>query len=234
MTHSDLRAPTPSSSLDHVIQGSSKDTAHMRLGLVVAVLAHLVLFAANWPSFARSATAVPEKQPPIVVLRHFTYVVPPTPPPEVPWQRPVTTVQVPDPTPLDPEPLWTEEALVPDFALGDWVSTEGLSVPAPPPDVVQPVLPRVGAEITAPRRVVTVEPVYPEIARRAKIEGAVILSLIIGPSGTVESIEVLRGLQLGLTEAAVKAASQWVFEPSTYNGRPTSVQYILTVRFTLT
>jgi len=49
----------------------------------------------------------------------------------------------------------------------------------------------------------------------------------------VESIEVLSGLGLGLTEAAVKAARQWVFEPSTYNGRPTSVQYILTVRFNL-
>ena len=41
MTHSDLRRPTPSSCLDHVIQGSSTDTIHMRLGLVVAVLAHV-------------------------------------------------------------------------------------------------------------------------------------------------------------------------------------------------
>ncbi len=79
MTHSDQRAPTPSSSLDHVIQESSADTIHMRLGLLVAVLAHVVLFAANWPSFARSATPAPEKQLPIVVLRHFTYTIPPTP-----------------------------------------------------------------------------------------------------------------------------------------------------------
>ena len=233
MTHSDLRAPTPSSSLDHVIQGSSTDTIHMRLGLTVAVLAHVVLFAANWPSFAQSATQAPEKQLPIVVLRHFTYVVPPTPPPEAPIRPQVERIPVPDPRPDDPEPLRTEDVLVPEFALGDWVSSEGLSVPAPPPDVVEPVVPRVGPEITAPRRIVTVEPIYPEIARRAHKEGVVVLSLVIGPEGKVDSIEVLRGLPLGLTEAAVTAAQQWVFEPSIYNGRPTSVQYILTVRFNL-
>lgn len=228
MTH----PPTPSSSLDHVIQDSSADTLHMRLGLTVAVLAHVVLFAANWPSFARSATPASDKQPPIVVLRHFTYVIPPTPLPQAPWRRPVTSIPIPDPTPLDPEPVRDEASRVPEFALGDWVSSEGLDVPAPP-EVVQPILPRVGAEITAPRRVVTVEPIYPEIARQARKEGAVILSLIIGPSGRVESVEVLRSQPLGLTEAAVEAAKQWVFEPSTYNGRPTAVQYILTVHFTL-
>ncbi len=233
MTHSDQRAPTPSSSLDHVIQESSADTIHMRLGLLVAVLAHVVLFAANWPSFARSATPAPEKQLPIVVLRHFTYTIPPTPPPEAPIRRQVELIPVPDPRPHDPEPLPRENDVVWEIDPGDWVPREGLEIPAPPPDIVQQVLPRVGTEITAPRRIVTVEPIYPEIARRAHKEGAVVLSLIIGPEGKVDSIEVLRGLPLGLTEAAVTAAQQWIFEPSTYNGRPTSVQYILTVRFAL-
>jgi protein TonB len=126
-----------------------------------------------------------------------------------------------------------ESAFSPEIVSGDWVSADGLDIPEPPPEVAEPVLPRVGPEITAPTRIVTVEPVYPEAARHARIEGVVVLSLIIGPSGTVDSIEVLRGLPMGLTEAAVEAASQWVFEPSTYRGRPTAVQYNLTVRFTL-
>lgn len=225
--------PAPISSLDHVIKDNSTDTFHTRLGVTVAILAHMVLFIANWPSFARSAPKVPEKQPPIVVLRHFEYKIPPTPPPEVPWQRPAEIIHIPDATPHDPEPVRDVAALIPEFPSGDWVAPDGLAVPPPPPQVVEQVLPRVGAEITAPRRIVTVEPVYPEIARKARKEGAVILSLIIGPSGQVKSIEVLRSQPLGLTEAAVNAARQWVFEPSTYNGRPTAVQYILTVHFNL-
>lgn len=221
------------SSLDHVIQNNTNDTRNMRLGLTVAVLAHVVLFVANWPSFARSAPKAPEKQLPIVVLRHFTYVIPPTPPPEVPWRRPARIVPIPDETPMDPEPVRDAAVFAPEFPAGDFVSGADLGVPEPPPDVVQPALPRVGTEITAPRRVVTVEPVYPEIARKARKGGAVILSLVINQSGTVESIEVLMGQPVGLTEAAVTAAKQWVFEPSTYNGNPTAVQYILTVRFNL-
>jgi hypothetical protein len=38
---------------------------------------------------------------------------------------------------------------------------------------------------------------------------------------------------LGLTEAAVEAARHWVFESSTFKGRPTPVQYVLTVNFAL-
>ena len=44
---------------------------------------------------------------------------------------------------------------------------------------------------------------------------------------------MLRGLPLGLTDEAVRAARQWIFEPSTIGGRPVRVQYILTVRFSL-
>ena len=233
MTQSDQRPSTHISSLEHVIRDNSTDTRNMRLGLTVAVLAHVVLFAANWPSFARSAPKAPEKQPPIVVLRHFRYTIPPTPPPDVSWRRPAQLIQIPDATPHDPEPDWDETVLMLDLPSDRFVWGDDLGVPDPPPDVVPLVLPRVGTEITAPRRVVTVEPIYPEIARRARKEGSVILSLIIGPSGTVESVEVLRSQPFGLTEAAVTAANQWVFEPSTYNGRPTAVVYILTVHFNL-
>lgn len=233
MTPSIQRVPTPSFSLDHVIQDNSTDTYHMRLGMTVAVLVHVVLFVANWPSIAGSAPKTPEKQPPIVVLRQFTYTIPPTPLPEVSVRRPPRMIPVPDPDPLDNEPIRSDEVFVPNFEPSDWVSRVGLEVPKPPPEVIEPTMIRVGREFKAPIRIVTVEPVYPEIARRAHKEGIVILSLIIGVSGKVESIEVLRGLPFGLTEAAVKAARQWVFEPSTYNGNPIAVQYDLTVRFNL-
>ena len=221
------------SSLDHIVNDSAADSSTLRLGVTVAVLAHIVLFVANWPSIARSAPKAPEKQLPIVILRHFEYKIPPTPPPEMPVRRPPRAIPVPDPDPLEPEPIRNEVAWYPEDFDSNLVHTDGLGVPDPPPEIVEPEVLRVGVDVTPPRRIVMVEPIYPELARRARMEGIVVLSLIVGTSGRVESIEVLRGLYLGMTEAAVEAARQWVFEPSVYNGRPIAIEYVLTVRFTL-
>ena len=76
-------------------------------------------------------------------------------------------------------------------------------------------------------------PVYPEAARRARIQGVVVLECTIGKDGRVQNVKVLRGLPLGLTETAVDAVNKWRFEPSTLNGKPVEVLYILTVRFNL-
>jgi protein TonB len=84
-----------------------------------------------------------------------------------------------------------------------------------------------------PELLYEVRPRYPEPARSARIEGVVILDLVIDTKGRVASITVLRGLPLGLTESAVDAVERWRFEPSAFNGRPVAVRYILTVRFTL-
>ena len=50
---------------------------------------------------------------------------------------------------------------------------------------------------------------------------------------TPREAKVLRGLPLGLTESAVDAVRKWKFKPSTLNGKPVEVLYILTVRFNL-
>ena len=101
----------------------------------------------------------------------------------------------------------------------------------PAPDPPPPLVVEVGRDITPPRRIHFVRPTYTEAARHTRLEGAVILELIIDKSGRVESITVLRGLGLGLTESAIAAARQWRFEPSLYGGRPVSVIYRLTVNF---
>jgi TonB family protein len=74
---------------------------------------------------------------------------------------------------------------------------------------------------------------YPEAARRARIQGVVVLECIIGKDGIVQDVKVLRGLPLGLTESAVDAVNKWRFKPSTLNNKPVEVLYILTVRFNL-
>ncbi len=233
MQNRQIETVIPGSSLDHVIRIDSSDSRAARWGLTAAIVAHVVFFVVNWPTLAGSAP--PRPSGPIVrVVRNVRIVPPPPPPPQTSPRRPARSVPIPDPDPFDPEPLVDENEIVADFVPDDWISVDDLDVPAPPAEpVAEPSVRLVGPEVVAPRKIFTVEPRYPEAARKARIQGAVVLSLIIDVSGRVESVEVLRGLPLGLSEAASEAASQWLFEPSTYNGKPTAVRYILTVRFRL-
>ena len=116
----------------------------------------------------------------------------------------------------------------------DTVEVGGTPIDLPdPPDPPRTIV-REGVEVDPPEVVHRVEPRYTEAARVGKIEGVVILDLIIDTDGRVESIQVLRDLPLGLTRSAVEAVKQWRFEASTYRGHPVAVQYVLTVRFSLT
>ena len=86
---------------------------------------------------------------------------------------------------------------------------------------------RVGGDIQEPERIHYVAPKYPQEARDARMEGFVILQAVIDKTGNVSGVEVLRGLGLGLDEAAVDAVKQWRYTPTYYDGEP--VEVILTV-----
>ena len=90
---------------------------------------------------------------------------------------------------------------------------------------------RVGGNISAPRKIRDVKPVYPDSAKGSGIEGVVILEAVIGPQGTVTDTKVLRSIP-ALDEAAIDAVRQWVFTPTLLNGAPVSVIMTVTVNFT--
>jgi TonB family protein len=90
-----------------------------------------------------------------------------------------------------------------------------------------------GGEITEPVRVQTPPPDYTPEARRARIQGVVVLDAVIDAEGRVASVKVLGGLPLGLTESAQEAVREWRFEPATLHGAPVAVKFILAVRFSL-
>lgn len=92
---------------------------------------------------------------------------------------------------------------------------------------------RAGGNVKAPRVVKSVEPVYPEEARRANASGIVIVETVIDKTGHVVDAVVLKSLPYGLSDAALDAVKQWVFEPATKDGNPVSVIYNLTVNFKL-
>lgn len=90
-----------------------------------------------------------------------------------------------------------------------------------------------GGGITEPERASVPGPIYPEAARRARVQGVVVLDVLIMPDGTVGDIRPIRILPLGMTDAAIDAVRQWVFKPATLEGKPVAVQYVLTIRFQL-
>ena len=70
-------------------------------------------------------------------------------------------------------------------------------------------------------------------AKNARVEGQVVLQVVIGDGGNVKSVNVLEGFQKGLTEAAVAALYDWEFQPATLHGDPVEVYYTRKVDFRL-
>jgi len=104
----------------------------------------------------------------------------------------------------------------------------------PPPLPTPPVKPvRLHSGMREPRKIFDVKPIYPALAQTVRREGLVILEAIIDAKGVVESVRVLRGVQL-LDEAAVTAVQQWRFTPALLNGEPVPVVMTVTVNFQLT
>ncbi|HEV7505756.1 MAG TPA: TonB family protein [Thermoanaerobaculia bacterium] len=90
---------------------------------------------------------------------------------------------------------------------------------------------RVSGGVTRPEIINKVEPVYTELARRARVTGTVIVEAIIDTGGNVTNVRVLKGLPMGLDGSAVEAVQEWKFRPATLEGKPVKVYYVLTVNF---
>jgi protein TonB len=77
-----------------------------------------------------------------------------------------------------------------------------------------------------------VRPVYPAIARSAKVQGVVILEVVIGPDGHVRDARVIRSIPL-LDQAALDAVKQWEYTSTLLNGVAVPVVMAVTVNFSL-
>jgi len=122
------------------------------------------------------------------------------------------------------------EGGVPGGVIGGIVG--GLPAAAPPAPPA-PVTLRVGGDVKEPRKIKHVEPVYPDLAAKARLEGVIILEAIIAPNGQVRDVKVLRGMPL-LDEAALAAVRQWAYTPTLLSGVPVQVALVVTVRFRIT
>ena len=107
--------------------------------------------------------------------------------------------------------------------------------PAPPPPrpvEKQPPLVRRGGDVQMANVIRRMDPVYPPLAKQARVQGVVELVGIIGIDGRIRQLTVKAGHPL-LVKAAVDAVSQWLYRPTLLNGEPVEVEAPITVTFRL-
>jgi TonB family protein len=103
---------------------------------------------------------------------------------------------------------------------------------APPPKVAVPQKVRVSSEVMEANVIKRVEPVYPTVARVAKIQGDVRLQATISKTGAIENLRAVSGHPI-LIQAAMDAVRQWQYKPFLLNGEPTEVESTVIVVFKL-
>jgi TonB family protein len=102
--------------------------------------------------------------------------------------------------------------------------------PAPGSGTAQRIV--VGGQVQEANLVKKVMPVYPPLAREVRLQGAVVLSVIIGQDGSMQEIKVVSGHPM-LAPAAMEAVRQWQYKPTLLNGQPVEVSTEVTINFTL-
>jgi TonB family protein len=75
------------------------------------------------------------------------------------------------------------------------------------------------------------DPEYPKDAEKAKVEGTVVLEVVVGTDGRAHDIHVVTSVGHGLDEEAVRTLNQWRFKPGKNAGRPAPVQISVQVDF---
>jgi len=127
----------------------------------------------------------------------------------------------------------------PGGVIGGIIGSVPTAVPPPPPPKVKPKPKpkppkriRVGGNVQAARLIRQPKPVYPPLARQARIQGTVRFNAIIGKDGRIQNLTLVSGHPL-LVPAATAAVKQWVYKPTLLNGEPVEVVTVIDVNFTL-
>lgn len=185
-------------------------------------------------------------------------VAPPPPPPPPPPAEPIKVVKqvetdivnnqlrTPTKIPKKVEMIKEEEAPPPQMAgvvggvpggvpggslggvMGGIISSTPVAVPKVAVSRV-----RVSAGVTQGMKVRDVKPVYPQMAKVARIQGAVVLAAVIGKDGAIQNLHVVSTASPLLNQSAIDAVKQWRYRPYILNGEPVEVDTTITVNFTL-
>jgi protein TonB len=134
-----------------------------------------------------------------------------------------------DPAPVTAVPSsgGMSEAVSINTAIGDVIGAPHVSVAVTHPSK-GPV--RISSGVSAGMLIAPIRPIYPEIARAARVEGTVVVEATISRTGTIESLHVISGPAM-LQRAALDAIRTARYQPYQLNGSPVEVQTTISVNF---
>jgi TonB family protein len=98
---------------------------------------------------------------------------------------------------------------------------------------VPPVRVRADSQLREPVKVYDVKPVYPTAAKQERIQGLVILEAVIGPTGCIRDLRLIKSAHPTLDLAALLAVLRWRYTPTLLDGVPVPVIMTITVNFRL-
>lgn len=201
-------------------------TINMQIGIIIVLLVLIAVFKINLNlnrdlNFQEQPQRIVQLED-IIQTSQFT-----TPPPP--------------PRPRLPEEVPNDEILEDDFFDFDFDDNQMSALPPPPP-------PAANEEVDEYQifEVVEDEPYpiggldaiynnlrYPEIARRAGIEGVVVIQFVVDENGNISEFNVLRDIGGGAANAAIEAIQQTEWAPGRQRGRAVPVRFQIPVRFML-
>jgi protein TonB len=211
----------------------------LHAGLAVALLVGPLLTHDGLPApasgvrvFFSEPLAIPPPPAPAAAVAPGRTLPKPAPPPE----KAILTPPVEIPEAIVPEAA--ADLVAPSGEAGGVVGgvpggAVGGVVEALPEVKAEPQVVQVGGAVREPTKVKHVNPVYPDVAARAMVQGNVIVELHVGTDGRVNDAQIVKGIPL-LNDAALAAVRQWVYTPPLVDGVPVRLVMTVTVRFKLT
>lgn len=211
-------------------------TIYLEVGMIVVLLSLITIFKVDFQTEVKELEFNMRDE--VIAIEEIVQTEQITRPPPPP--RPPVPVEVPNDLAIEEYELNLDASL--DLQ-------EALELPPPPPAPASKEAPKVEATQEEPEIFIAVEEmpeligglesvqkriVYPEIARKAGIEGRVFVQFVIDEQGNVLNPVVLRGIGGGCDEAALEAVKKAKFKPGKQRGKPVRVQYSIPVIFRLT
>ena len=217
---------------------------YAEVGLALALGAVVLAFTVPAPPSKAASLAAPAETPLILIneVPPTAQAAPPPPPPAPPPPQ-----EVPDDVQVD-EVVETLELVLTDAAIPPALPASPPTTAVAPPAVVAPPPPPPPPLVETAEKDVfdvaevqpeligglaAIRPVYPEFARRAQIEGTVVVQFVVDERGAVVDPFVVRSPSDLLSQAALDAVRTVTFTPGQQRGRPVKVRFAVPVTFRL-